>query len=161
MSKICFTDFDGVLNNYSWFTPRNSTKKWHLDEDLIQNLNKITTATDSKIVLSTSWRTMYPFHDIVQALEDHGCLADVIGKTPDLSGTNANGPFWAPRGNEIALWLKDHSEVTNMVILDDEMDMEPLMDYHVHTSFNDGLTLAKVEEAIKMLAKPLILHSAL
>ena len=139
--KIVFLDFDGVLNSKRWFTiAGNVRKQWHLDEDLIQNLNQITKSTDAKIVLSTSWRTMYPFPDIIQALEDRGCLADVIAKTPDLSGTGLGDSFFVPRGHEIEAWLRDHPEVTNIVILDDEPDMEPLMAFLVQTSLWSRLT---------------------
>lgn len=52
---------------------------------------------------------------------------EVVDITPDLAFKRKDLSFdyWqsVPRGNEIDKWLKEHTEVTNYVILDDDSDM--------------------------------------
>ena len=48
MKKIIFLDFDGVITTYK--------SKWKLDQEKLDLLKEILDATNSEIVISSSWR---------------------------------------------------------------------------------------------------------
>jgi len=69
----------------------------------------------------------------------------IIGTTPYIYGE---------RGEEIRAYLKEHKEIDNFIILDDERfrDFNELLNYLVKTDFlNGGLTEEYAEEAINLL----------
>lgn len=57
------------------------------------------------------------------------------------------------RGEEIKQWLSEHPKVKDFVILDDDSDMDEYTNTErfIHTSFDIGLTLEHVQQAIKVL----------
>ena len=57
------------------------------------------------------------------------------------------------RGKEIALYLENHPEVVEYVILDDldPIYLEPCEDHLVQTYIHDGLQVEHIEEALKVL----------
>lgn len=57
----------------------------------------------------------------------------------------------AHRGAEIDLWLREHNEVGNFVILDDRLDIEPNKDHWVQTVMSRGLGVKETEQAIAIL----------
>lgn len=108
--KVIFLDIDGVLND----TTTNSISK-----KLAEFLNKITTGTRAKIVISSSWRNLYSLDELRLLLDEGGVTGDVIGKTDSLD-------IWdyqpAPRGCEIQKFIVD-KDVKQYAIIDDENDM--------------------------------------
>jgi hypothetical protein len=164
--KIIFCDIDGVLNSEKSFERRSKLVKERLLDSnrldwptlpMVDYFNYIIESTGTKIVISSSWRHYHPlFEDnkedtskkfkisIANIFKEQGVLGEIIDKTPTvkLSGN---------RGLEIKAWLDDHPEVTKFVIIDDNSDMQPLMDYLVQTTWENGLTLENARQAIKML----------
>jgi hypothetical protein len=167
--KIIFLDMDGVLINYDKIekTPYHSlgekSAKNNPQNEYINNLNKITNATDAKIVISSSWRigdkSIMFWNKYFNLL---GIKGDVIDVTPYLFGY---------RGDEILAWLisylntqyrthrrKDYDygqyygDLFSFVIIDDNDDMGFLLPYLVYTP--NCLIAEKVQEAIKKLQKP-------
>jgi hypothetical protein len=61
-------------------------------------------------------------------------VVGLIDRTPSLPNR--------PRGEEIDLWLHEHSEVERYAIIDDESDMldEQMPSYFRTSFFEDGLT---------------------
>lgn len=162
MSKIIFLDIDGVLNIYC---PSRDKYGCKFHQEFVNNLQHIVDETGAKIVISSSWRvegsgimkSMWMFRKLP---------GEVIGITPDLyytlSGPKGDDDYC--RGSEIQLWLDNHPEVTNYVIIDDDTDMLPSqMNNFVRTSKNRkhpdaldvgyGLTKKCAELAIKILNK--------
>ena len=150
--RIIFLDVDGVLNSALVYGNLGPGLE-RIDPDAVQRVNVITDATGAKVVISSSWRVLHPFADLLMALSKKGMTAPVVGVTPDLSSTEGELVYRGrPRGDEIKAWLDAVSPpVTSFVILDDDDDMEPHMDHLVQTSFDDGLQDEHVERAIKML----------
>lgn len=135
--KIIFLDIDGVMNNIrKW--PKNAGRRW-IDPSAVRRLNKITHATTSAIVISSTWRR---FWNVKQILEAAGVRGNIIGSTPFLPSE--------PRGSEIQLWLSKHG-AEKFIILDDDSDMGNLMDALIKTKWDVGLQDIHVKKAIARL----------
>lgn len=170
MSKVIFLDIDGVINTVSSFdkidaryeqyendtTPNKPTwvdifmdyQYQVFEQEAMNILNEIIQETNAQVVISSSWRKS--LKDPVKWTEKfkfYGCNIPVI----DITGSCSTGY----RGTEIHDWLKDHPEVTNIIIIDDDSDMEPYMDYHVHTDFDNGLTRTHKQKVLDILNKDL------
>ena len=119
--KIIFLDIDGVLNSDRYEASRVEDNDYnYIDLSRVRLLADIVTATDAKIVLSSSWRVDWDksFHlcgndgkYINECLAAYGI--GVMDKTPFIS-------FFTDRRKEILSWLSRHpGEVESFVILDD------------------------------------------
>ena len=96
-------------------------------------LNHICKENNAKIVISSSWRIGH-YEDTIKCLRNTGLDKDIeiIGKTP---------VFWKKkRGDEIKAFLKEHPEITDFVILDDDADMCSLKKHLVQTDVHGGIT---------------------
>jgi len=142
--KILMCDIDGVLNSTqsNIYHKRNGATNFSY-KDLsplcpiaLSNLKYILEyAPDIKIVLSSSWKSIFNLKDIA----DH-IGVELIDKTFNLN---------THRGAEIKEWIIRHPEVENFVILDDCADMEPYMDRLVQTNADIGLTIVDAREVLK------------
>lgn len=62
MNKIIFLDIDGVLNSNQYWASIQDKKKimpemeFELDPQCLRNLKKITDETNSKIVVTSTWK---------------------------------------------------------------------------------------------------------
>lgn len=145
MNPIIFLDFDGVLNSaISW----ENYKKNHLAPEHINILNQITDLTNSRIVISSSWRYGTSLTSLRAMLKRKGVKAKVIGKTPELRSDQ-----WqdlVSRGQEIQVWLDDNPH-DRFIILDDGDDMGHLTPYLIQTDHKTGLTKEHIEPAVRLL----------
>jgi len=138
MEKVIFLDIDGVLNDSITF------QKMHGDDtpsdEHLKCLKEIVDATGAEIVLSSTWRLFVVSKRIVEKrLADFGLsLSDC---TEELEC----------RADEINMWLKNHSEVRNFVILDDEPISFSFPKNLVRTTFEKGLLKEHVKKAIEIL----------
>lgn len=145
--KIIFLDFDGVIT---------IPPKWYINIDKLKILKRIIDATNAKIVISSSWRCGEPpsLELTINKMIGHPkrCpknkmlnwfIDNLYDVTPLCSGC---------RGNEINAYLREHSEIDNYVILDDDGDMLDEQLFHfVQTDYQTGLTSHEEELAIKVL----------
>lgn len=150
--RVIMTDIDGVLNEDTTPT-RTKSRAIFIDEEKLLRLKRIVDATGAKIVLSSTWRydrndSRYnaDFLELQEAFHKVG-LAFYSFTPEDAIGIR--------RGMEIKAWLGMHPEVTDYIILDDELwDFEErgLLPRLVKTVFWDGgLTEELAQEAINML----------
>lgn len=151
--RVVFLDIDGVLNTLGWLyahahradarDPQNMIDPAH-----VAHLNTLTGRTGASLVISSSWRVLYPTHEMRVVLRRAGVTAPVIDRTPHT------GPR---RGHEIAAWLKCRArhvgDVRSFVILDDNSDMEHLCDRLVQTHIDVGLREEHVKIAVEMLER--------
>ena len=145
--KVIFLDVDGVLNS-SKTTRRTTGGYTFVGSRQLKNLRRIITKTGAKVVLSSDWRydkdnPRYngDYLELRNELLRYGIK--FYGFTPELPS--------AQRGAEIAEWLKAHTEVSNFVILDDRLDIEPNKDHWVQTVMSRGLGTEETDAAIKIL----------
>ena len=139
--KVIFLDFDGVITTYN--------SKWKIDMNNIKIINDICDKTNAKIVVTSSWRighrgdvlafngylTQYIIeHNYLDNVQDtfDKFIGNIVGMTESIGG-------W--RGDEIKLYMNEHPDVKNYVILDDDSDM---CDYQlfnfVQTDTYEGIT---------------------
>jgi len=135
--KVVFLDIDGVMNNIRRW-PKKAGRTW-IDPMAVRRLNKITHATDSVIVISSTWRR---FWNVKKILQQAGVRGSIIGSTPFLTNE--------PRGSEIQKWLAKHG-AEKFVILDDDSDMGNLREALIKTKWDVGLTDFHVKKAIARL----------
>lgn len=144
--NIIFFDIDGVLNSYN--------TSMGIDEKTLDRLINLAKSTNSKLVMSSSWKDVLihpeiysePDRKFVENLIDD--LGDLfIGHTPDVDEDN--------RELEIQGWLEEHPEVDNFVILDDQPFnfQEMFESQFVKTTGLNGIGLSEenVKEASKIL----------
>ena len=150
--KVIMTDIDGVLNEDTTPT-RTKSRMIFIDKEKLLRLKRIVDATGAKIVLSSTWR--YDRDDDKfngDFLELQEAFHNVGLSFYDYTPIDALG---IRRGMEIKAWLGAHPEVTNYIILDDELydfAERGLLHRLVKTEFCDGgLTEELAQEAIDML----------
>lgn len=112
--NIIFLDIDGVLNSRSSIERFNSTRR--LCPDACRNLKDLVEQTDSKIVISSTWRLSFTLDQIIEAINQAHSWENwsnvIIDKTPHLrSGI---------RQEEIDTFLDHIGCHCNFVVLDDD-----------------------------------------
>ena len=143
---IIFLDFDGVLNDSTWFKTERPKQQDDLDPSRIAKLNYLIEKTSSQVVISSSWRTVFKRPRLIKFLEEKGFKGKIIGQTPEMPGM--------PRCMEIDHWLQNHPEVKNYVILDDDPDAG--IDFEArYVSIPDGIEDIHVSQACQILGVPL------
>jgi len=177
--KIIFLDIDGVLNLISQGRD-DFGSIFH--QHLVDNLTTLVESTGAKIVMSSSWRfnskklmkmsteemSSYVHKPITrtQLIKDgidycqgmwkhRNYPGEVIDITPHID--------ICKRGEEIQMWLDNHENISQYIIIDDDIDMlDSQLDNFVQTSENwdhednvEGYGLTKIcaEKAIEILNK--------
>ncbi len=158
--KIVFLDVDGVLNSERFFT-RTQPRRWgldHLDPVAVERAQRIVAATGARVVISSTWRLVYPLDELREMLAAKGLRAPVLDRTPERAGVLADGLV---RASEIASWLDANAAraqrgeadaVERFVILDDLDGFGSLDRFLVRTRFEEGLEEAHVGRAVSLLA---------
>ena len=116
MNKICFLDFDGVLNSTAYI--KQLGDKWtggELDPVAVELLNDIVIATKAKIVITSTWRLYSSIQRLTEILEFYGFIGDVVGKTIDL-----DKEYKYSRGYEINDYLRSAAKESQRVYSLDE-----------------------------------------
>ena len=180
--KVLFLDFDGVLNTYSYrndaFSNRHKSlaalgsepiddemerlKLFYalIDPQKVGLVNEILSRTGAVVVISSSWRHVWPLEDIVKGLGRRGFRGTIIDKTPTLIG---------PRGDEIIAWVRGSGPlrgvrlavpggvisqrgVQSFAVLDDMASAGyGIGNRFVHTNGSRGITREDVERAVRRL----------
>jgi hypothetical protein len=174
--RLIFLDFDGVIatphsytvghkSHYIIDEETNERKKnpnytdgMLLCKTRVGRLETICRHTSAQIVLSTTWRVLFPFEKNVQWLRERGLTAPVIDKTKDLSYQRK----MFTRGDEILLWLEQNApECTSWIAIDDDWqdgNMKPIPDEHLIKTYwaapkgkPMGIGRKHIKEAIQKL----------
>lgn len=140
--KVIFLDIDGVLNN--------STLLYHygsefIDGDMTELFAKIVLSTEAKVVLSSSWRLEDWSRKMVEeALDVYG--VEIMDITPSMPRVR--------RCREIARWLKEHSEVDEYAIIDDDPNAGVGMEFNFFmTDPEKGLDMKTAKSVISHLGQ--------
>ena len=157
--KIIFLDIDGVLNYSNYFKYINKLRLIYnkllkedkyillktiikIDIEKVYLLKEIIDRTNSKIVLTSSWRNL----DIYPLIEEYLINIGI----PIVDTTK----FLNSRGEEIIDYLNNH-KIDNYIIIDDDIFPdynEELLFHLIHTNFyNNGLDNDNKEDAIYKL----------
>lgn len=155
--KVIFLDFDGVITT--------EASEWRLDTNKMFLVKRICDETNSKIVISSSWRrftledTLNMFSEYEQSGREVPFILKeyVVGVTNRMYAFkegNIHSHFGLPRGCEISRYLTEHKDISKYVILDDDTDM--LLEqapYFINTNWGLGISEQDVEKAIEILNK--------
>ena len=170
-----FLDIDGVLNanGTDVFTRSKSRCGSFLgiDKDKVKRLATIVKETDAILILSSSWKIGWePNHKYkVNSYDRYDPCSSYHAKYLDNHLKKKGGLVvsdktternLAQRGMGIKAYLLAHPEITNWIVLDDEIfyDFQErgIMPHLVKTDPTYGLTDADAEAAIKMLKGQII-----
>ena len=150
--NIIFLDVDGVLNSrnklmevYKKTHKPHSGYSYPFDERCLENLKLLVQETNSKIVITSTWRKDEEgIRTLLKTLNEYELDKYVIGYTPILN---------TPREIEIKDYLYQYKEQPNFIILDDDSDFDALIPYLIKTNGQVGLTCENVKDGIKKLTK--------
>lgn len=140
MKKIIFLDHDGVICLLDNFGSRRNKKGYigmnsdvlarfdNFDRKAVKVLNDIIEATDCEIVVSSDWRFWATLEEMGQYYISQGIKKAPIAYTPrHISTSKFIGGFdneaAETRSYEIKEWLKENSDVSHWVAVDD-LDMK-------------------------------------
>lgn len=117
--KVIFLDFDGVLDTaYYGHILGKEGLPYHdefgavFDPNSVGYLKEIIEKTGADIVVTSSWKSLMTYRDMLNMWEQRGLPGYVIDLTPSSSGCRH-------RGDEIDAWLKECKDECQYVILDD------------------------------------------
>ncbi len=147
--NIIFLDVDGVLNstnNLVEVSKRNkrpySGYDYPFDMICILNLVYLVIFTDSRIVITSTWRKDEIGKNVLlNELRKYDLDNRVIGYTRILHN----------REEEIKDYLRSMDIPIRFIILDDDSDFDELKDYLIQTDYHTGLSFDDAEEGIKRL----------
>jgi len=135
------------MNSSNYYKTINTAEKnWdRFNPIAVELLKKLIEENDAKIVITSSWR-FGAKQLLFQELSKTG-LKKYLHKnweTPQVYGSK--------RGNEIRLWLNNHSEVTKYVILDDADEiLDEQVEYFIRTKIETGFGEENYQRAKKIL----------
>lgn len=162
--KIVFMDVDGVLNYTKWYVDdRNPGNLYGQEGDIdpycVNRIVNICKQTGAEIVLSSDWRIS---KSSIPRLERAGFPEGLIcDQTPELIWECLNyydsevDSYDHSRGKEIDLWLKEHDDIYDYVIIDDREDFtETQKRFHfIHVDPYVGFTDENMHKAIEILSR--------
>ena len=154
--NIIFLDIDGVLNYTKWYVNErnNNIEERDLDPHCIERVLRICKECDAKIVITSDWRLSW--YGTILRLSRMGLSEEfILDKTPELIWLkNINPKIDCSRGAEIQMWLDEHPECSNYVIIDDRTDFTNEQYPHfVHINSMWGIRDENVDNAISILNK--------
>lgn len=148
--KVVFLDYDGVVNTPMWNEDGTHCSYNFPQDNKVNNFQAVQWVSEFcqkyhySIVVSSTWRMDSNYKECLI----NGGLRDgieIIGRTKILNKT---------RGSEIEQYLKEHPEVDNYLIFDDEEDF---FDYqYSHLVLTDGVagfTMNNLSEAARLHRK--------
>ncbi len=116
--NVIFLDFDGVLAiaSYNMYLANNNCPE--CDEDgrvmfdpkCVSNLKKIIDETGAGVVVSSDWKYIDSYGDLLKMWKQREMPGFIIDVTPNVS---------KHRGTEIERWINDCDVDCNYVIIDD------------------------------------------
>lgn len=145
--RILFLDVDGVLNSLGSVLALGDPNH-HFDPVSVGLITRLLKETETKVVVSSSWRIGRTVANLQHVLDGLGAtkIADrIIGRTGD--------EFNGHRGRQIKDWIDKNAPNCSYVIVDDDSDMLPEQKpYFVHTSWEDGFRAKHYRDAMKILS---------
>lgn len=160
-NKIIFMDVDGVLNYTKWYVDDRNPgnlygQEGDIDPECVRRIVNICKRTGAKIVLSSDWRID---KNSIGRLERAGFPEGLIfSQTPELIWTLFNSPTSTEdysRSREINMWLTEHPDTYNYVIIDDSEDFsdEQKRFHYICVDSDNGFTDKNMEDAIRILSR--------
>lgn len=146
-NKVLFLDIDGVLNSRIYYKylykPEDGGSRF--DPYCVILVKKLVEEFSLKVVISSTWRD--------------GAMKRLVKELNENDFTDHLHEDWltpvirpASRGKEIELWLDNHSEVKDYIILDDNENLlDHQRDKFVKTSIYLGMVQERYHQARNLL----------
>lgn len=166
--KVLFLDHDGVICLSSQWGGRFKKKGYDsnpetpmdirmdsFDPKAVKVLKEIIEITGCEIVVSSDWKKWGNLEKMQEMYITRG-IKPPIDLTPDMKDFDNEGfeyfkwknLYEAIRVTEIKEWLKNHSEVTHWVAVDD-MDLSKLDNFVMTTKpYNEGIKQSGIKDKI-------------
>ena len=154
-------DVDGVLNYTKWYVDDRNPgnlygQEGEIDPECVRRIVNICEKTGAKIVLSSDWRID---KNSIKRLERAGFPEGLIfSQTPELIWTRFNSPTSTEdysRGREIDMWLNEHPDTYDYVIIDNREDFsdEQKRFHYIYVDPYVGFTDKNMKDAICILSR--------
>jgi len=146
--KVIFLDIDGVLNSAQYYKTVDRTKKdWNRFNPLaVEMIRRLVEEYDASIVFTSTWR-----YGLVKELKNELNKSGLIKYLHKDWKTLVIHPNH--RGDEINLWLNNHLEAIDYVIIDDDENiLEEQKNRFIKTDINDGMTEEHYYKASQIFA---------
>ena len=137
--KLLFLDIDGVMTADEGTI--NNEKLYSFSSSCVEVLNEILSSNNVKIILTSSWRTVFDVEKQCRIFKENGVKQLPMGQTKDLG--------YKHRNLEIKNYLENR-KVESFVILDD-MYLEGFDDNFVLIDLRKGLSEENVEKINEIL----------
>ncbi len=116
--NVIFLDFDGVMDTafYDLYLVRNGLPECDengrpvFDPQCIENLSLLIDATKADIVVTSDWKYIDKYEELLQMWHERQMPGFMTDTTPNVS---------KHRGDEIQQWLNECDTTCNYVIIDD------------------------------------------
>lgn len=147
--KVIFLDFDGVINDIHF-------QDVLVNPLFVMELKKLTNITGAKIVVTSNRRNDF-LSDNLFLLEQSFCYKQIIKPLLQLGIKIYDyTPFIEAKKEEtreleIEAYLREHPEIEEFVIIEDDYVMQRLYDHQVFIEYSDGFVSKYVEPAAKIL----------
>lgn len=152
--NVIFLDFDGVMDTAYYDhvlgkegRPSNDEFGAVFDPNCVRNLKEIIDKTGAEIVVTSSWKSLMTYRDMLNMWEKRGLPGYVIDVAPSSSECRR-------RGDEIDAWLKECKDECQYVILDDIDESnfnEHQLPWLIVVNPYHGLDKEAAERVIRML----------
>ena len=137
--KLLFLDIDGVMTTDEGTI--NNQKLYSFSSSCVEALNKILSTNNVRIILTSSWRTVFDVEKQCRIFKENGVKQLPMGQTKDLG--------YKHRNLEIKSYIENR-KVESFVILDD-MYLEGFDDNFVLIDLRKGLSEENVEKINEIL----------
>lgn len=159
--NVVFLDFDGVLTNDRYNKLVREVYGHALPEDeplepfAVQAVDRMVHQAQAHVVITTArrWRYHLSLETLTHHLRRKGLTVPVYGLLQNPVQSGPDEPLQEHRGQFIKLWLEDHPEVTQHVVLDDLDESVPGLNW-VRTTESKGVTSADLERALAFFHPP-------
>lgn len=138
--KLIFLDIDGVMTANN--TMPDSSKLYTFSPTSVSVLNRLLIQHDAKIILTSSWRTVFDLEAQSRIFVENGVIQTPYDQTTDLG--------YFKRSHEIQMYLSK-KRVNRFVILDD-MKIEGFENNFVLIDPRYGLTVDYIEKINTILS---------
>ncbi len=139
--KIIFLDIDGVMTSGTLQKEAADEKTYAFSRSSVEALNAILASNKARIILTSSWRTVFSIEQCCQIFDENGIVQMPRGATVEIA--------FESKSTEIRQYLENH-QVESYVILDD-MKIEHFDDHFLRIDPRFGLTMNDVAEANRIL----------
>lgn len=142
--NVVFLDYDGVVNTPMWDGEGRRCRYYFPEDNKVNNFQCVQWVSEFceklgyDIVVTSTWRFEKNYIDCLKNGGLRKCVK-VLGKTPTILDGS--------RGEEIKAYLKEHPEVDQFLIFDDDNDMGELEEHLVLCDSNCGFGIREFYEA--------------